>query len=68
MARGTDGGLELKKITDEQVEERTVSALHTSGRPKPVHHHPPTPTPAYLLQYKWSLGAETQSLFNRKKP
>lgn len=43
MARGTDGGLELKKITDEQVEERTVSALHTSGRPKPVHHHPPPP-------------------------
>lgn len=51
--RGTDGGLESMErkggqTTDEQVEERTVSALHTSGRPKPVHvprhhHHPPTP-------------------------
>lgn len=51
--RGTDGGLESMErkggqTTDEQVEERTVSALHTSGRPKPVHvprhhHHHPHP-------------------------
>lgn len=36
-----------RKKTDEQVEERTVSALHTSGRHKPVHvprrRHPTHP-------------------------